>query len=200
MQERQGNLKSFKEGTVRILLATDVAARGIDICELPFVVNMTLPDTPEVYVHRCGRVGRAERMGLSISFVSTVKERVWFCQKGLKPPCDDTRDYELGGNCIWFDEPVSRKKIHSLLKKNKVEGSEATYPFQSLPPEIKRIVDSKGYGGFAAAGPPDLEMNARIKNLKSQIDEVEANETALQLNYWGLREALAQASSILHDP
>jgi ATP-dependent RNA helicase DDX1 len=96
MPDRQKALKDFKEGEVRILIATDVAARGIDIRELPFVINMTLPDSPETYVHRTGRVGRADRMGLAISLVSTVKERVWFCRSG-KPPVSDTSDYDKGG-------------------------------------------------------------------------------------------------------
>lgn len=96
MPERQKALKDFKDGDVRILIATDVAARGIDIQELPFVINMTLPDSPQTYVHRSGRVGRADRIGLAISLVSTVKERVWFCRSG-KPPCPDTRDYDEGG-------------------------------------------------------------------------------------------------------
>lgn len=45
-------LQSFKDGDARILIATDVAARGIDIKELPYVINMTLPDRPENYIHR----------------------------------------------------------------------------------------------------------------------------------------------------
>lgn len=65
-----------QEGEVRFLICTDVAARGIDICGIPFVVNMTLPDEKQNYVHRIGRVGRADRMGLAISLVSKVKEKV----------------------------------------------------------------------------------------------------------------------------
>jgi len=91
MQERRANLAKFKEGGIRILIATDVAARGIDIQGLPFVVNMTMPDMSENYVHRVGRVGRAERMGLAVSLVSTVKERVWYCQNKKKPPQFDRR-------------------------------------------------------------------------------------------------------------
>ena len=199
MQERKKSLASFKEGTVRILLATDVAARGIDIRELPFVINMTLPDTREVYVHRCGRVGRAERMGLTISIVGTVKERVWFCQKGQRPPCANTSDYDSGGNCIWYDEPLLLRGIEELLATNNVSATKAPYPLESLPPDIKRIVDSKGYGDFLTAPAVDPEMMTRLKRLKRQIDDVEATESALQLNYWGLRDALARASGVLHD-
>ena len=65
---RQKALKGFKEGTVRVLVATDIAARGIDISGLEHVVNYELPNIPETYVHRIGRTGRAEASGSSISF------------------------------------------------------------------------------------------------------------------------------------
>ena len=66
-RERFDNLEAFKDGDVRFLICTDVAARGIDLKGLAFVINMTLPDEPEQYYHRIGRVGRAGRMGLCIS-------------------------------------------------------------------------------------------------------------------------------------
>lgn len=65
---RQKALKGFKDGTVRVLVATDIAARGIDISGLEHVVNYELPNIPETYVHRIGRTGRAEASGSSISF------------------------------------------------------------------------------------------------------------------------------------
>lgn len=65
-----------QDGEVRFLICTDVAARGIDIRGVPFVVNLTLPDDKQNYVHRIGRVGRADRMGLAVSLVATVKEKV----------------------------------------------------------------------------------------------------------------------------
>ncbi|MFZ5555302.1 MAG: DEAD/DEAH box helicase, partial [Pseudomonadota bacterium] len=63
-------LAGFKEGTVRVLVATDIAARGLDIEELPHVVNYELPNVPEDYVHRIGRTGRAGSTGEAISLVS----------------------------------------------------------------------------------------------------------------------------------
>ena len=66
----------LQNGEVRFLICTDVAARGIDITGIPYVVNVTLPDEKQNYVHRIGRVGRAERMGLAISIVAKVKEKV----------------------------------------------------------------------------------------------------------------------------
>ncbi|HTN27352.1 MAG TPA: DEAD/DEAH box helicase [Burkholderiales bacterium] len=63
-------LKSFKDGELRVLVATDIAARGLDIEQLPHVVNYDLPHVPEDYVHRIGRTGRAGAAGEAISLVS----------------------------------------------------------------------------------------------------------------------------------
>ncbi|WP_425415640.1 DEAD/DEAH box helicase [Paenibacillus oryzae] len=65
---RQNALSNFKNGTTRILVATDIAARGIDIDELSYVINFNLPNIPETYVHRIGRTGRAGHSGSAISF------------------------------------------------------------------------------------------------------------------------------------
>ena len=63
-------LADFKRGAVRVLVATDIAARGLDIDQLPHVVNYDLPEVPEHYVHRSGRTGRAGNEGLAISLVA----------------------------------------------------------------------------------------------------------------------------------
>lgn len=65
---RQRALEDFKNSRIRVLIATDIAARGIDIEELPFVVNYELPNVPETYVHRIGRTGRAGSNGVAVSF------------------------------------------------------------------------------------------------------------------------------------
>ena len=62
-------LADFKSGKVQVLVATDIAARGLDIDQLPHVVNYDLPNVPEDYVHRIGRTGRAGREGEAISLV-----------------------------------------------------------------------------------------------------------------------------------
>lgn len=62
-------MDDFKAGTVRVLVATDIAARGIDIDQLPHVINFELPNVPEDYVHRIGRTGRAGNSGDAISLV-----------------------------------------------------------------------------------------------------------------------------------
>jgi len=77
--QRTQALTDFKQGTVRALVATDVAARGLDIEDLPHVVNFELPNTPEDYIHRIGRTGRAGTKGDAISLV-----------------CDDEKEYLEG--------------------------------------------------------------------------------------------------------
>lgn len=109
--ERKANLQAFKDKKVKFLICTDVAARGIDVTGLPFMINVTLPDEKSNYVHRIGRVGRAERMGLAISLVSSVPEKVWYhgqwCQSRGKS-CSNTSLLERKGCCIWYNEPTVR--------------------------------------------------------------------------------------------
>ena len=71
---RQNALNNFKDGTIRVLVATDIAARGIDIDELSHVFNFELPNVPETYVHRIGRTGRAGNSGTAITFCD-IEER-----------------------------------------------------------------------------------------------------------------------------
>lgn len=71
---RDKALLDFKQGKIRALIATDVAARGIDIIDLPFVVNFELPYVAEDYVHRIGRTGRSGKSGLALSLVSPNEE------------------------------------------------------------------------------------------------------------------------------
>ncbi|MDO5783981.1 MAG: DEAD/DEAH box helicase [Eubacteriales bacterium] len=66
--DRQNALNRFKEGKIRVLVATDIAARGLDISELSHVINYDVPNEPENYVHRIGRTGRAGHGGIAITF------------------------------------------------------------------------------------------------------------------------------------
>ncbi|MFN8280358.1 MAG: DEAD/DEAH box helicase [Saprospiraceae bacterium] len=90
---RQKALNDFKSNRINILVATDIAARGIDIDELPHVVNYELPNVPETYVHRIGRTGRAGKDGIAVSF------------------CDTEQKSELGDiqKLIGFNIPVKNK-------------------------------------------------------------------------------------------
>lgn len=73
---RQKALNNFKDGKIRVLVATDIAARGIDVDELTHVINFELPNIPETYVHRIGRTGRAGNSGSALSFCD-MEERAY---------------------------------------------------------------------------------------------------------------------------
>ena len=73
---REQTLKKFKEGKIRVLVATDVAARGMDIDDVDVVFNYDVPDEQEYYIHRIGRTGRAKKHGVSYTLVASVTEAV----------------------------------------------------------------------------------------------------------------------------
>ncbi len=101
------------------MICTDVAARGIDIAGLPFVINFTLPDSPEQYMHRIGRVGRSDCVGLAINLVSANPEKVWFhtCNRGRMKgfTCHNTKLTSEGGCCIWYDEMALMREIEKKV-------------------------------------------------------------------------------------
>ncbi|MDD3896555.1 MAG: DEAD/DEAH box helicase [Candidatus Peribacteraceae bacterium] len=71
--QRRSALEGFKKGVHRVLVATDIASRGIDVTDIALVINYDLPDDPSDYVHRIGRTGRAERAGKAISFATPTQ-------------------------------------------------------------------------------------------------------------------------------
>ena len=106
--DRLKALEAFKEGTTQVLVATDVAARGLDIDDLPHVINYELPHTPEDYIHRIGRTGRAGKHGAAVSLVTADEVRYLVdIEKLIKKPIeqivvpgyepDDDYEYPPGG-------------------------------------------------------------------------------------------------------
>lgn len=82
-QSRLETLNAFKDGSLRVLVATDIAARGLDIAELPFVINYEMPAQPEDYVHRIGRTGRAGADGVAISLMDESEQKMFESIKEL---------------------------------------------------------------------------------------------------------------------
>ena len=120
---RTAALTGFKDGSVNVLVATDIAARGIDIPLLPHVVNFELPNIPEDYVHRIGRTGRAGSNGEAISLVS-IDEYAYLedIEKliKLKIPSSIPKGFELDPKII--PAPDKKKKNSSQKKSNKRFG------------------------------------------------------------------------------
>lgn len=117
--QRQLALNNFKEGSIRVLVATDIAARGIDIDELSHVINYDLPDVAETYVHRIGRTGRAGASGVAITFCDEEEKAMFRSIEkviGKSIPVLAEEEYEI-------IQPVAvqpaQKKSNSQSDKNK---------------------------------------------------------------------------------
>ncbi|MBG7609061.1 MAG: DEAD/DEAH box helicase [Verrucomicrobia bacterium] len=115
-QMRERVLKRFRDGAVELLVATDVAARGLDIDEIDIVFNYDLPTDPEDYVHRIGRTGRAGRSGRAVSFVF------------------GREIYRLQGVERYTRQVIKREKIPSV---EQVEGRRADIIFESLKERLE---------------------------------------------------------------
>ena len=83
-------LERFRAGTSRMLIATDVASRGLDIADISHVINFDTPENPEDYIHRTGRTGRAEKAGIAITFVNEVETKYLSeIEKFIKRPLEE---------------------------------------------------------------------------------------------------------------
>ncbi|XP_071785586.1 ATP-dependent RNA helicase DDX1-like [Asterias amurensis] len=167
--ERRENLQRFKDCQVRFLICTDVAARGIDVKGIPYVVNVTLPDEKENYVHRIGRVGRADRMGLAISFVSTVPEKVWYhsCSSRGRG-CTKTALKQQGGCCIWYNEMQYLGDIEEhlgvVIDQTEPDMKVAANEFDGkVVYGQKKINTGSGYKGHVAILAPSVAELAELE-------------------------------------
>jgi ATP-dependent RNA helicase RhlE len=118
---RQRALTNFKSGHTRVLVATDIAARGIDVDELSHVINFELPNVPETYVHRIGRTGRAGASGIAFSFCdSEEKEFLRDIQKLISIPVPIVTDhpYAMANTSLNISPSVKQKPIQRHYQSN----------------------------------------------------------------------------------
>ena len=113
---RQRVLEQFKNKEIDILVATDIAARGIDIEQLPFVINFDIPNISETYVHRIGRTGRAGNSGLAISFCGKHEKPYWLdIEKLIRMKVKVVTDHDY----TWKDEVLNPDAKPDLRNKDK---------------------------------------------------------------------------------
>ncbi|MEO9069715.1 MAG: DEAD/DEAH box helicase [Ginsengibacter sp.] len=107
---RQRALNNFKEGKIRVLVATDIAARGIDVDDLSHVINFELPNIPETYVHRIGRTGRAGNSGSALSFCD-MEERAYLrdIHKLIEKTIPVVEDHPYASTMQFVQTPVAAK-------------------------------------------------------------------------------------------
>jgi len=132
-------LKRFKDNELRVLVATDIAARGIDIEALPHVVNFDLPHVAEDYVHRIGRTGRAGSEGEAISLVSAEERPLLAAIERLMNRRIESRvvpGFEPGRRSAQPHRPQGRPQRHEQKKSfRKQETRSAPAPAQSRRPK-----------------------------------------------------------------
>lgn len=116
---RQRALENFKDGTTRILVATDIAARGIDVDDVSHVINYHLPNIPETYVHRIGRTGRANASGIALSFCA-VDERPFLrdIEKLINQRIEVISEHPYPDDSEEPAKPVSKGSNRSRSKTN----------------------------------------------------------------------------------
>ena len=159
---RSAALKNFKAGAIRILVATDVAARGIDIDQLPCVINYDLPRSPNDYVHRVGRTGRAGEKGLVISLIShhefqhfSVIER----RNGLNIAREEIDGFMLDTVVPPLPRKSPKIKKTKLTKKQKIQSKREQEPAQDS--------GDNSHQDHSEAEPVESTVNAHIwGNLK----------------------------------
>ncbi|HQW44573.1 MAG: DEAD/DEAH box helicase [Chitinophagaceae bacterium] len=124
---RQAALANFKNKQTRVLVATDIAARGIDIDELTHVVNYELPNVPETYVHRIGRTGRAGASGIAISFCDrSEKDFLKDVEKLIRKAIPVVKEHPFVASSLTTTNLLTRKPV-STVKSYRNTGESRRY-------------------------------------------------------------------------
>ena len=166
--QRQRALEDFKACKIAVLVATDIAARGIDISELPLVINYDLPNVPETYVHRIGRTGRAGQEGTAISF----------CDRSERPYLKDIekligKRISVAGEIAHEEKAeekrdTARRKTENKRSRRKPVSENATAEEVAADAAREKEAKKKAREARAAAKRPSRREKAAEKQLEQQ--------------------------------
>ena len=134
-RERESILKKMREKYIKILVATDVAARGLDIQELTHVINYSIPEDPEIYIHRVGRTGRAGKEGVAITLVTPREMRRF--ERMMKATSSEIEEREIPSP----KEVVARKRENIINALKEKTDTEPDAKFLSLAFELSEGKD-----------------------------------------------------------
>jgi ATP-dependent RNA helicase RhlE len=153
---RQRALGNFKDGNIRVLVATDIAARGIDVDSLSHVINYEIPEVPETYVHRIGRTGRAGLSGTAMSFCDADERTDWKnIEKltGIKIPEVKDHPYPMADS--------------GLVKINPPRNKDIVMPANAVPQPKRHLAQRQGQhnsrGQKPAQGPRQAQPQSQAK-------------------------------------
>ena len=137
-------IESFRNMKFRVLVATDVAARGLDIGHVAHVINYDLPQAPEDYIHRIGRTGRAGATGAALNFISSVDQKKWYAIQALinpgqaKPPMDRKKSFSRKN-----DRSRSRSQASTSKKSFGSDRNDRGRAYSDQRPQRKFDSDSR---------------------------------------------------------
>jgi ATP-dependent RNA helicase RhlE len=172
---RTRTLKEFKNGEIRTLVATDVAARGLDISNLPHVVNYDMPQVPEDYIHRIGRTGRAGVSGIAVSLVSPEERSHLKAIEALlkqKIPREEVSGFTIGGVVPDFvllrpNNPSSEKNADKAIREIVDQRKITKQRGKAVTPKIDRAKADRAKADRAKA---DRAKTDRAKTDRAKTD------------------------------
>jgi superfamily II DNA/RNA helicase len=196
--ERTKSLEAFKAGEVTVLVATDVAARGLDIADLPFVINYDLPTTPEDYVHRIGRTGRAGAKGTAYSFVvkrderalkdiekligkAFVREELEGFVPGVRAPREERGDRESRNEGRGYEGRSDRRPTRT--------GDEAA------PARERRPARDMSYQGARFNDNAPIHRDAEYERLRAKLAQTRVKDSLFNQPYQESKEDKAAAEA-----
>ncbi|SDK31513.1 Superfamily II DNA and RNA helicase [Methylophilus rhizosphaerae] len=191
-KERIEALDAFKAGSIHALVATDVAARGLDISDLPLVINYEISTSPEDYVHRIGRTGRAGAKGVAISLIDEEETKYFdeieklikkqipkekasgsAASAGSSRPVKSAKS--LKKEDAWFYQPYEPSSAAATVETPKVIAPVAK------PSTAKRKVVAALLGGFGFKAAPRAAQNKKRVAGKAREKEVQATSPAVEV-------------------
>ncbi len=176
---RESALKGFKNRDIRVLIATDIAARGIDVNQLSHVINFELPNVPETYVHRIGRTGRAGNEGVAVSFCET--EEVPYLksiQKLIKRTIPVIEEHPFVSECIDIASSITGTSAGAKTK-NEIAGKQVANKKKTQPQNKERRSDKE---------------KKSHRNVQSKTKQT-TNETKNTGNFWRRKNQNQKSSS-----
>ena len=173
---RMKTLESFKNGSLKVMVATDVAGRGIHVNGVSHVINFTLPEEPEDYVHRIGRTGRAGQTGISVSFAC---EDDAFLLEPIEKLLDMKLPCTMPDEALLVDSPAPARKRPPAPKKDAVE--KATKPDVADAAQAKSAVEKPEAEKSVTAEPVKAEpVKAEPVKAEPAKEELVKDEPAQQ--------------------
>ncbi len=181
-EERTASLRAFKNGTVPVIVATDVLARGIDIDNVSVIINYDVPRAVEDYIHRCGRTGRYDKEGIAITLVSKADEKYFDPIK--KKVGEDLKVLDLPGEKNSSEKDSSKEKSKTPIEKKPQTKAKNKKPDSSKPINIEKetvIISTNKEGKVIIELKNKAQKTEKIDKKPTETKKVEKKKVEVKL-------------------